>query len=234
MRDTGRELLASARRDGLPKIDVRVVGQVKQGRLTIEDVEGKPGDQPIVWSRIAGRNSMNVLPIIKDGDKELYILTWKPQLSVQSWTFELIGGYTMAGETQAQTAVREVREEAGFDVGRLWIIDTMIGDFPGRIGWVNTEFAAEDLTYRGRTSTEVEERPIRIAALDAREMFEILQRDLVISAMSRATMWKYLVNRYFKNASAFRKLGGSGPKRHGTSFGTPVDIHLPAAVEGSA
>lgn len=206
IRGLGRELFERAMKEGLPRIDVRVIEEIKQGRLIIQDVEGTVEGQPMIWTRISNRNSANVLPILKEGESESYILTWKPQLSVESWTFEIIGGYTKVGETQAETAIREVREEAGFEVGKLSIIDSRIGNFPGRISWVDISYAAEDLTFKGKTSTEIEERPMKIIALTPREVIDILQNDLVISATSKATLWKYIVNRYLINTKEFENI----------------------------
>ncbi len=206
MRDLGKEIYEKTMKDGLLSIQVTVKENEKVGRLNIEKVEGIVEQEPIEWTRLTAPNGgINVLPILRTDGEEQYVLTYKPQVSVGSWTYELIGGYGKPGETSEDTAKRELREETGFEAGKLTIISPAICNFPGRLAWYDTTFSAEELTYLGKTTTEAEERPMKIIALKPVEVMSILQNHQVLSALSTATLYEYMMGRYFEPTEEYRK-----------------------------
>jgi ADP-ribose pyrophosphatase len=207
MRELGKEVFARVSREGLPKIRTNVFDERKVGRLLIQDVSAVVDRQSVTWTKLSGAiNPVNVLPVLKTGDEEHYILTFKPQLAIGSWTFELVGGAGKKGEEPIDVARRELLEETGFEAGRLSIISPIIANFPQRIGWTDTTFLAEDLTFRGRTSTEVEESLLKIIALTPKEVMMILRDHRVLTALSRATLYEHMVAKYLSKTDAYQSL----------------------------
>lgn len=207
MRELGKEVFGRVSREGLPKILTGIIEQKKVGRLIIQDVVGIVENQPVTWTKLSGAiNPINVLPILKTGDAEHYILTFKPQLAIGSWTFELIGGDGKKGEDSQEVAKRELLEEAGFEARKLTVISPIIANFPQRIGWTDTTFLAEDLTFKGKTTTEVEESLMKIIMLTPKEVMEILRNHQVLTALSRATLYEHIVAKYLSGTKAYKDL----------------------------
>lgn len=205
MKGLGKETFERTMKEGLPRIEIKVIEQMKVGRLNIENVEATVEQQLMNWTRLTVPNGgINTLPILRIDDEENYILTFKPQVSIGSWTYELIGGYGKKGETSEDTAKREIREEAGFETGKLTVISPAIYNFPGRIGWGDVTFSAEELTYLSPTTTEVEERPMKIIMLTPKEVMTVLRTHQVLSALSAATLYEYMVNKYLSQTEAYK------------------------------
>ncbi len=83
---------------------------------------------------------------LNDADEVLMI--WRHRFIMDRWTWELPGGYVDPGEEPAATAVRELREEAGWIAGSMTLL-TRCQPLAGSADFENYLYLAEGLRDGG-------------------------------------------------------------------------------------
>jgi len=112
-------------------------GRVITVRRDLIELDGKER----VWDVVAHPGAVVVLPV--DGDDVLLVRQYR--YAAGEALLELVAGACEPGEDPAETAQRELQEEAGFRAGRL----TKLAEFYSAPGFCTEKlhlFAAEELT----------------------------------------------------------------------------------------
>lgn len=122
--------------------------KIEVGRFTIVQdwVCVNEHEQPYDYLEI--RDGVSILPI-HDGN---ILLQKQYRYPVNSWQWEIPGGYVDLGENPEDAAVRELKEETGYSVDKLY----SLGSFYPSFGSTNEKiwlFAAE-LREKGKSEKE--------------------------------------------------------------------------------
>lgn len=165
--------------------------RIKAGRFTIVQdlVCVNEHEQPYDYLEI--REGVSILPI-HDGN---ILLQRQYRYPVDSWQWEIPGGFVDSGESPEDAAVRELKEETGYSVGRL----CSLGSFYPSFGSTNEKiwlFAAE-LGERGTSAKEPGE-VIQTKEMPEKEFVELVADGTFMHGAGLAAWARYLSLRYLK------------------------------------
>ncbi len=89
----------------------RLVDETRRLRLSIAQVELPDG---VHFEQYVLRMPKAVMTVLLDDAAERVLMIWRHRFVLDSWTWELPGGYLDPGEDPVVTAAREVKEETGW------------------------------------------------------------------------------------------------------------------------
>lgn len=119
----------------------RVIDDTRRMRLSIAQVELPDG---VEFEQYVFRMPRVAMTVALD-DQDRVLMIWRHRFIMDRWTWELPGGYVDSGEDPAETAVRELREEAGYVAGSVRLLATF-QPLAGSADFENYVFIAENLS----------------------------------------------------------------------------------------
>jgi len=164
--------------------------EIYQGRLirvrkdTLRTKDGREVQRDVVVHPGA------VVVVAVDGDDLLFVRQYR--YAAGETLLELVAGALEPGEDPAQTAVRELQEEAGFRAGRL----TKLGEFyssPGFTTEILYLYLAEDLSPSRLPGDEDEE--IQVVRLSFSQAMELAASGQIRDAKTLAGIFLYAQHR---------------------------------------
>lgn len=119
----------------------RIVDDTRKMAVSIASVELPDGVQ---FEQYVFRMPRAAMTVALDA-RERVLMIWRHRFVMDRWTWELPGGYVDPGEDPSETAVRELREEAGCVAGSVKLLATF-QPLAGSADFENYVYLAEDLS----------------------------------------------------------------------------------------
>lgn len=122
----------------------RVVDDTRRMKVSIASVQLPDG---VEFEQYVFRMPPAAMAVAVD-DQDRVLMIWRHRFIMDRWTWELPGGYVDPGEDPAQTATRELREEAGCVAGSVKLLASF-QPLAGSADFENFVYLAEDLSSSG-------------------------------------------------------------------------------------
>lgn len=112
----------------------------------------------------------------------------------RAWLLEIVAGAIEEGETAAEVAVREAKEEAGCDIQELKLIQEFYTTPGGASEWLSLFYGRVDSTGVGGVhGLDHEDEDIRVSAVKFDEVWRLLEQGKIESAIPIiAIQWLYI------------------------------------------
>ncbi len=138
-----------------------------------------------VFDRIAGANTVTVLPVLDDGR---IILERQYRYSIGRYLYELPAGHIEGGESAREAASRELEEEPGYRPGYLKALFSAYPS-PGSKTELATYFIAKELV-KTRTNREPDEI-ISLKIVAYRKALELVRKNQIVDLKTIACLLFY-------------------------------------------
>lgn len=112
----------------------------------------------------------------------------------RAWLIEIVAGAIEEGETAAEVALREAKEEAGCEIQELKLIQAFYTTPGGASEWLSLFYGRVDSTgVGGIHGLDHEDEDIRVSAVKFDEVWKMLERGKIESAIPIiAIQWLYI------------------------------------------
>lgn len=112
----------------------------------------------------------------------------------RAWLLEIVAGAIEEGETAAEVAVREAKEEAGCEIQELKLIKEFYTTPGGASEWLSLFYGRVDSTgVGGIHGLDHEDEDIRVSAVKFDEVWRLLEQGKIDSAIPIiAIQWLYI------------------------------------------
>lgn len=115
---------------------------------------------------VTGKDYVSIVAVLPDG-RVLLVRQYRPAVGTE--TIETPAGHVEPGLTPEASARQELREETGYDAGRMELLGLLHPD-TGRLGNRHWAFFAADLEKVGDPAADEVARPLAVSADDLRAM----------------------------------------------------------------
>jgi 8-oxo-dGTP pyrophosphatase MutT (NUDIX family) len=145
--------------------------------------------KPRVFSVIDAADWAMVIPVLNDRGMDKFVMVWQWRHGSRSLSLEFPGGVLEAGEKPEDGAARELREETGYEPGKI----KKLGEFSPNPALMTNKihfFLAEDLVCNGRRNLD-EDEYVEVALAGVDEVIAGMGKEPYIHALMGAALSLY-------------------------------------------
>jgi 8-oxo-dGTP pyrophosphatase MutT (NUDIX family) len=128
--------------------DERVLDDTRRLRLSMADVELPDG---VVFQQYVLRMPAAAMTVVLNDTATHVLMIWRHRWVIDTWTYELPGGYVDPDEDTAITAAREVEEETGWRPRSITLLTTF-QPLTGTADFLNVIYLADGAEDTGKAA----------------------------------------------------------------------------------
>ncbi|WP_030478812.1 NUDIX hydrolase [Lentzea albidocapillata] len=167
----------------------RVLDDTRRMRLSVASVELPDG---VKFEQYVMRMPKAAMTVVLDDSRENVLMIWRHRFVMDTWTWELPGGYVDENEDVAITAAREVEEETGWKPRSMRLL-RKFQPLTGTADFENLVYLAEGADNTGSTP-DINEAA-RVAWVPLREVIALIDAGKIIGAAAQIGLLSVLAER---------------------------------------